>query len=184
MNKLSLALLFSAAAFAQTITVAVGNITVTFEQAAAYESWRMTQLSALTTPITLTGALDTGATKTFTLTGDLTQLAVGNEILIDSEMMPITVISGQNVTVTRNAYTISTFTISTPVAHTAGATVGKLKNASAVAGFKAHVAEMVWQVVVQYCTANPAKCPAYQAQLQAHSNADAAIAALKAGAVQ
>ena len=172
------------AVFAQNVTVTLGSVSVPYEAAYAYESWRIGQFASLASPITLTSALDS-STVTFALTGVLTQLAVGNQIVIDSEVMTISAISGQNVTVaTRAAYAISTYTVSTPAAHGAGATVNLLKWASAVTGFKALIAGNVQNVVTQYCTANPTKCPTLNAYYTVIANAQASIAAIVAGVVQ
>lgn len=174
--------LVATAALAQTITVPLGNLVIPNEAAAAYESWRMTQTTGPS--LTLSAGINASVT-TFTVVGDATGFAAGDQITVDQETMTVVSVAGQNVTVAARAlYAIGGIAISTPAAHLAAAPVVELKWKSAVLGFKQLILGTVQQVLQSYCPSHLATCPTLAAQQTAITNANNAIAAIMAQVVQ
>jgi hypothetical protein len=182
MKQFFIALIFTGILSAQTVTVSLGNLTLPNEAAAAYESWRMTQITG--PALTLTAAINATVT-TFALIGDATGFIAGDQITVDQETMTVVSKSGQNVTVAARAlYAIGGIAISTPATHLAAAPVNELKWPSAVFGFKTLILGAVQQVLQQYCPGHPTACPTLATQYNAVTAANGAIAAILAQVVQ
>jgi hypothetical protein len=182
MKTIVLLALATSALVAQTITVPLGDLTIPNEAAAAYESWRMTQVTGPT--LTLSAGINASVT-TFAVVGDATGFIAGDQFTVDQETMTVASVSGQNVTVSARAlYAIGGIAVSTPAAHLAGAPVIKLKWKNAVVGFKQLILGTVQQVLQQYCPSHPTSCPSLATQYNAITSANAAIAAIMAQVVQ
>jgi hypothetical protein len=174
--------LIATSALAQTITVPLGTLVIPNEAAAAYESWRMTQVTGPT--LTLSAGINASVT-TFTVVGDATGFTAGDQITVDQEAMTVASVTGQNVTVAARAlYAIGGIAVSTPAAHLAGAPVVELKWKNAVLGFKQLILGTVAQVLQSYCPGHPTTCPTLAAQYNAITTAQSAIAAVLAQVVQ
>jgi hypothetical protein len=173
---------FATAALAQTTTVALGNLVIPNEAAAAYESWRLTQLVGPT--LTLSAGINASVT-TFAVIGDATGFVAGDQFTVDQEVMTVASVSGQSVTVSARAlYAIGGIAVSTPAAHLADAPVQELKWKNAVVGFKQLILGTVQHVLQQYCPGHPTSCPSLATQYNAITTANAAIAAIMAQVVQ
>jgi hypothetical protein len=177
-------ILFAAIGFSQTVPVALGTINVPTEAAIAFESQRLSQTAPLATAITLGADITTGS-LTFPAVGNLAQLAVGQQILIDTEAFTVSAISGQNLTVaSRPTYVIGGVTLSRPAAHTSGTSIQLLQWPSAIAGFKALILASVQNVLTNYCPTHPTICPTLNTQYAAITAAQNQIAAIMAQVVQ
>lgn len=155
-----------------TVTVSatgVSNLTAWVQTALPNSGWPNAAGQPAAT--TLSGAINATAT-TLTL-GSTTNLQTCNGLLIDSEVIPVVSVSGNQVTVLRN------FTSTIPASHSAGAPVTPLRFGNYTCMVKGLIADGIGNVVQ-----SKLQGAALETQTAAIVAANAAIATAVAGAVQ
>lgn len=160
MKRLSILSLFVVSCHAQ-VSITVGSVTVPNEVSTAVETWRIGQTKVNTTPITLVGAITSGALSgTVSDAGDI---AVNDQIVIEAEALNVTAKTGNVLTWTRGA------SITTAAAHADKSVVKVCKYRSAAHLMKEMIRSEVNAILAQQPSTT------LQTQSAAKRAADAAI---------
>lgn len=165
-----LALIAFALPLAAQVSINTGTITIPNEVRDSIETWRLGQVKTISPAITLNGAITNVAT-TITV-NDATNIAVGDQIVIDTEALNVTAKAAPSLTVTRGA------SITTAAAHLTLAPVKVCKNPTAAALIKELIRIKVNEIIALQPSATLA---AYKA---ARASADATLSAFLATTVQ